>query len=124
MNLTRRDFLVGSSALLAGGWARAQTPRQLKTRPVGEVQDELRKLIPDLMRRHNVPGLSLALVREQKIAWAEAFGVRDLETKAPLTAETVFEAASLTKPAYGYVLLKLSELGKLSLKRPLIEYLG
>lgn len=76
------------------------------------------------MRRHSVPGLSLALVREHKIVWTEAFGVRDLETKAALTPDTIFEAASLSKPAFAYVVLKLVEQGKLSLKRPLADYVG
>jgi CubicO group peptidase (beta-lactamase class C family) len=44
------------------------------------------------MRRHQVPGLSLALVREQKIVWAEAFGVRDKETKAALMPATAQSA--------------------------------
>ena len=122
--LSRRDFLTASIVLLTGAFARAQAAPKPTQRPLREVQDELRKLIPDLMRLHSVPGLSLALVREQEIAWAEAFGVRDKETKALLTPDTVFEAASLSKPAYAYVVLKLSEQGTLSLKRPLVEYLG
>jgi CubicO group peptidase (beta-lactamase class C family) len=128
---TRRDFLVASTALVTSTFAGTHTfagtqaaRRQPKERPLREVQDELRKLIPDLMRRHSVPGLSLALVREHKIAWAEAFGVRDKEANAPLTPATVFEAASLTKPAYGYAVLKLADQGKLDLQRPLVEYLG
>ena len=121
-NRTRRDFLIGSSALLAGAFAGGQAARRVRPRPLSEVQDELRKLIPDSMRRHQVPGLSLALVRDQKIVWAEAFGVRDKETKAALTPATVFEATSLSKPTYAYVVLKLVEQGKLSLKRPLVEY--
>jgi CubicO group peptidase (beta-lactamase class C family) len=121
---TRRDFLIGSSALLVSGLAGAKTARQPKQRPLREVQDELRKLILESMRKHNVPGLSLALVREHKIVWAEAFGVRDKEANAALTPETVFEAASLTKPAYAFAVLKLVEQGKFSLERPLVEYLG
>src|SRR5262245_21378397 len=125
LKTTKRDFLVGSSALVAGALAGARaTFGQPKERPIGQVRDELRKLIPDIMRRHKVPGLSLALAREHEIVWAEAFGVRDKEANLPLTPETVFEAASLSKPAYAYVVLKLAEQGKLSLERPLVEYLG
>jgi CubicO group peptidase (beta-lactamase class C family) len=70
------------------------------------------------------PHSSPALVREHKIVWAEAFGVADKEANVPLTPETVFEAASLTKPAYAFAMLKLVEQGKFSLERPLVEYLG
>jgi CubicO group peptidase (beta-lactamase class C family) len=122
---TRRDFLVASTALVTSAFAGAQVARrQPKERPLRAVQDDLRKLIPESMRLHHVPGLSLAMVREHKIIWAEAFGLRDLETKTALTPDTVFEAASLSKPAFAYVVLKLVEQGKLSLKRPLVEYLG
>ena len=121
---TRRDFLVGSTALLANGVAVARAATAGTPRPLSEIQDELRKRIPNLMRQYKVPGLSLALVRDHEIAWTEAFGLRDKETNSALTPETVFEAASLSKPAYSYVVLKLVELGKFSLERPLLEYLG
>jgi CubicO group peptidase (beta-lactamase class C family) len=121
---TRRDFLAGSTALLTSFVAAGQAASVAGRRPQSKVQDELRKLIPDLMRRYKVPGLSLALVQDHEITWAEAFGLRDKETNSNLTPETVFEAASLSKPAYSYVVLKLVELGKFSLERPLLEYLG
>lgn len=121
---TRRDILVAVTALLTTRVAAGRDPAGAKLRPLDEIQDEQRQLIPDLMRRYNVPGLSLALVRDRQIAWAEAFGLRDKETNSALTSETVFEAASLSKPAYGYVVLKLVEVGKFSLERPLLEYLG
>ena len=122
---TRRDFLLGSAALLTSAFASAQPARRRpQQRPLSEVKDELRKLIPESMRRHNVPGLSLAMVREHKIVWAEAFGLADKEANVPLTPETVFEAASLTKPAYGFAVLKLADQGKFDLQRPLVEYLG
>lgn len=121
---TRRDLLIASAALAAGIFVRARPASAQELRPLDEIRDELRRLIPELMRRHNVPGLSLALVREQEIVWAEAFGMRDIEAKAPLAPDTLFESASLTKPAYAYVVLKLAELGKFDLRRPLAEYLG
>ena len=121
---TRRDILVAVTALLTARVAAGHATAAAKPRPLGELQDEQRKLIPDLMRRYKVPGLSLALVRDRQITWAEAFGLRDKETNSALTPETVFEGASLSKPAYSYVVLKLVELGKFSLERPLLEYLG
>ena len=121
---TRRDILVAVTALLTTRVAAQRAPAAAKLRPLGEIQDEQRKLIPDLMRRYKVPGLSLAYVRDRQITWAEAFGLRDKETNSVLTPETVFEAASLSKPAYSYVVLKLVELGKFSLERPLLEYLA
>ena len=122
--LTRRDFLAASAALLTTRVAAGQAAAAAAPRRLGEIQDALRKLIPDLMRRNKVPGLSLALIRDREIAWAEAFGLRDKATNSALTPGTVFEAASLSKPAYSYVVLKLVELGKFSLERTLLDYLG
>ncbi len=121
---TRRDFLLGSGALLFHvATARVFGSNRAKGRPLAEVRDSLRQLVPDAMRRHNVPGVSLALVRDREIVWAEAFGLRDVEAKAPLSPTTVFEAASLCKPAYAYVVLKQVELGKFDLRLPVMEYL-
>jgi len=121
---TRRDFLIGSAALATTAYAGAQDALKSKEGSLGSLQDDLRELIPDFLLRDKCPGLSLALVRDREIVWTEAFGVRDLETGDKLTPDTVFEAASLAKPAYGYVVLKLVEQGKVSLEKPLVEYFG
>ena len=46
-----------------------------------------------------------------------------MESRLPVNSDTVFEAASLTKPAFAYVALKLVENGKLELDAPLTKYL-
>ena len=121
---TRRDFLLGSAALVTTAYAGAQDAPKSKPGSLTPIQDYLRELIPDCLLRDKCPGLSLALVRDHEIVWTEAFGVRDLESHDKLTPDTVFEAASLAKPAYGYAVLKQVEQGKLSLEKPLVEYLG
>ena len=80
-------------------------------------------LIPQLMREGEVPGLSIVVIHHHKITWHRAFGVTNIETREPLTEESVFEAASLTKPVFAYAVLKLVDAGKLSLDRPLYDYL-
>jgi CubicO group peptidase (beta-lactamase class C family) len=79
--------------------------------------------LPDLMKRGDVPGISIAVVREGKVAWNRGFGVRNSTTKDPVTGETVFEAASLTKPVFAYAVLKLVDQGKLDLDTPLNKYM-
>jgi len=73
------------------------------------------------MRRNNVPGLSLALIRNGRIYWAKSFGVKD--GGAPVTNDTTFEAASLSKVVFAYAVLKLADRGKIDLDAPLQSYL-
>lgn len=79
------------------------------------------RLVPLLMKEHRVPGVSIALVRDRKVAFAKAWGVADARTGAPATTATLFEIASMTKPVFGYLALKLAEEGQLDLDRPIAE---
>jgi len=80
---------------------------------------EVDRLIPRLMSDGEVPGLSIVLIRDSRIAWHHAYGLANAETGEPLTDRTVFEAASLTKPVFAYAVLKLADAGRLSLDAPL-----
>jgi CubicO group peptidase (beta-lactamase class C family) len=74
------------------------------------------------MREGDVPGLSVALIRDARVVWHRGFGVSNADTKEPVGDGTVFEAASLSKPVFAYAVLKLVDAGKLALDRPLSEY--
>lgn len=76
-------------------------------------------LLPVLMKEHNVPGLSIVLVREREIVWSAQYGTADVRTGAPVTGETMFEACSMSKPVFGIIALSLTARGKLDLDRPL-----
>jgi hypothetical protein len=54
--------------------------------------------IPELMRTARVPGLSLAVFVRGKFVWLRGFGVRDRASGIPVDVETLFEAASTSKP--------------------------
>jgi CubicO group peptidase (beta-lactamase class C family) len=82
----------------------------------------LEQSLPELMRNNNVPGLSLALIRDGQIYWVKSFGVKDGD--APVTNDTTFEAASLSKVVFAYAVLKLADQGKLDLDAPLQHCLG
>jgi len=77
------------------------------------------RLIPRLMSEGEVPGLSVVLIRDGRIAWHRAYGMANAETRAPLTERAVFESASLTKPVFAYAVLKLVDAGVLTLDAPL-----
>jgi CubicO group peptidase (beta-lactamase class C family) len=88
----------------------------------GQTQNKLAETIPELLKQTGVPGLSVAIVEDAKVAWSGGFGVKNAEAKDLVNADTIFEAASLSKPAFAYVALKLVETGELSLDRPLSDY--
>jgi CubicO group peptidase (beta-lactamase class C family) len=66
--------------------------------------------------------LSIALIGEGKVAWSKAYGVSDAASKTPVTRETLFEAASMSKPVFAVLALQLADAGRLDLDRPLAEY--
>ncbi len=75
-----------------------------------------------ILERGNVPGLSYAVIRGGKIARLGAVGVRDRSTGVPVDENTVFEAASLSKPVFAYLVLQLVDSGVLSLDTQLADY--
>jgi CubicO group peptidase (beta-lactamase class C family) len=77
--------------------------------------------IPELLRTSGVPGLSIAVVRGGRVVWTGAFGTVNDSAKSPLDTATAFEAASLSKPVFAYLVLRLADRGQLDLDRPLAE---
>ncbi len=71
--------------------------------------------LTERMRTLKVPGVGVALIRQGRIAWSRGWGVRDAGTCAPVTPETIFQAASISKPVAALLALRLVEQGKLDL---------
>jgi CubicO group peptidase (beta-lactamase class C family) len=69
----------------------------------------------DRMKHYNVPGLSIAFFEHGQIVWTRTYGVADLASGAPVTSETLFQAASISKPVTAVASLRLVQQGKLSL---------
>jgi CubicO group peptidase (beta-lactamase class C family) len=90
---------------------------------VNEATSRLERDIPAMLKEADVPGLSIALIRNGEVTWQHAFGVKDAKTKEPVTDSTVFEAASLSKPVFAYAVMKLVDAGKFDLDKPLNQYL-
>ena len=84
----------------------------------------LREHVPALMQAHHVPGVSIAIVQQGRLYWAQGFGVSDVRNGKPVTADTIFEACSMSKPIMTLSALQLIERGRLDLDTPLVHYLG
>lgn len=106
---------------LAGFCLRAQQPAMPSARlAIHQLETD----IPALLQQSDVPGMSIALIRDGKVVWLKGFGVSNAVTKKPVTTTTIFEAASLSKPVFAYAVLRLVDEGKLDLDTPLNKYLG
>jgi CubicO group peptidase (beta-lactamase class C family) len=90
--------------------------------PLADLIAHLQALIPARMKDIGVPALSIALIRQGRLAWSKTFGVKHAELRHPATQGTVFEAASLSKPVFAYGVLPLCARGLLNLDTPLTEY--
>ncbi len=91
--------------------------------PVASLPQSLDELVPALMTKHQVPGVSIVGIEDRRIAWERQYGVRSQGQPEPVDAQTLFEAASMSKLPAAYLALKLVEQGRLDLDRPLREYL-
>ena len=80
--------------------------------PEGPLADDV---VAALMKQFNVPGVGVAVIKDFKIHWAKGYGVADVETSAPVTAETMFQAASISKPVAAMVSMKAVQDGRFTL---------
>src|SRR4249920_1484471 len=69
---------------------------------IAEIASRLDPLVARLLKDGDVPGLSLALVRDGRVALVRSWGVKEASGAAPVTEDTIFEAASLSKPVFAY----------------------
>lgn len=74
------------------------------------------------LESRRLPGLAAAVGRDGEVLWQTTLGVADLETKAPLDADSVFPLGSTSKALTGLLLGQLVEAGKLDLDAPIQTY--
>ena len=127
---------VGLSILAPGTTSRAQTPRRFASETLPEPRfadparasklaaafPEIEKAFLDRVERQHMPGAVVGIIIDGKLAWFKTAGVGDLKTKTPVTADTVFRIASMTKSFTAMSILKLRDEGKLSLDDPVSKY--
>jgi len=121
IGLNRRALLILGGALTvaaAGPGGAAVSPPRRSWIP----SDDFLRDLPRLMRVAGVPGLAIAVIENGQLAWTRGFGVKNSLIGDPVTDDTLFEAASMTKPVFAYLAMRLVDEGVLALDRPLAEY--
>ena len=79
--------------------------------------------LEERMAFFNVPGISIAVVKDGRLHWAKGYGVANTETGTRVDINTMFQAGSISKPIAALAALKLVETGKVDLDTDVNEYL-
>ncbi len=79
--------------------------------------------VPGKLQELNLPGVAIALIENSKIVTTRNYGFADVSRKIPVTDDTLFQIASISKPIAAWGIMKLVEQGKVSLDAPVDQYL-
>src|ERR1700685_973010 len=115
-----------SLILLAAFSLTAASLPSTKPEEVGLSSERLRQ-IHAMVQRHidagDISGAVMFVARKGQIAHLEAQGTMDVDTKKPMTRDSMFRMASMTKPVIGTAIMMMLEEGKLQLGDPVSKYI-
>ena len=110
----RLPWLVGVMLLVADVFAQ-QAPATAPTTPAWPAGPAPAAEVEALLKQFNVPGVSVAVIKDFAIEWARGYGIADVETGTPVTTETMFQAASMSKPVAAMASMRAVQDGKFTL---------
>ena len=79
--------------------------------------------LEEIMSLAGVPGVSVAVIQDFRIHWAKGYGIADVAAGARVDAETLFQAASISKPVAAMAVVRAAEEGRFSLEDDINEIL-
>ncbi len=79
--------------------------------------------LAERMDHYNVPGVSIAVLKDGEVRWAQGYGLANTETGQEVTTQTLFQAGSISKPLAALAVLKLWEEGRVDLDTDVNFYL-
>lgn len=85
-------------------------------------KQQLEPQLQQMVREQNIPGLALGVIENGRLAYAGGFGVMKIGEPQPITPETLFHMASITKPFVATSVMQLWEQGKVDLDAPVTRY--
>lgn len=101
----------------------ASLANTLQNSKSNEKEKRINKFIKSIIDAYQIPGLAIAIVENNQIFTAKAFGFKNLDTRDPITTKSIFHMASVSKPFSATAIMQLVEKGKMKLDDPLIKYL-
>lgn len=90
---------------------------------LGALTRQLDARMPKWLEQYRVPGAAVALVRNGDLVWSRGYGVANEAQNVPVTSDTVFRSASISKAVTAWGVMRLVEEGKLDLDSPVEQYL-
>ncbi len=84
---------------------------------------EIKKTLLKQQELFDAPGIAFGMIKNDTIIYADAYGVKSLETKEPMTTSSLFHMASVSKPFVATAIVQLMEQGKIDLDQKLTHYL-
>jgi len=120
----KRIPLIASLAFLVGCTTTpVPKPFNSEADKYAYVKEYMRWYIKEQMDEHDIVGISVALVDDQKIVWSEGFGYADKAKDIKATPQTRYRAGSITKLFTDMAAMKLAEQGKIDIDKPFKTYL-
>jgi CubicO group peptidase (beta-lactamase class C family) len=86
-------------------------------------EEQLTPVLEEIVHRWGIPGLAVGIVEASGIVYAKGFGVQSLETRAPVTLDSQFCVASVSKNFVACAMMQLAEQNLIDLDAPITRYL-
>lgn len=123
MMKTRLRPIVLSTLLLLSTHAISQIEAEKTVLDLEFIKTTLSKEIQKILTETGMPSISIALVKDDKIVWADAFGYTNVKKQFPATKETVYNTGSTFKSVTAMAVMQSADAGKLNLDDPVNRYL-
>lgn len=116
--------IVPFAATVAAPWHFAHPQAPVEQTAPDRYHQKLQPVLEKLIQQQQLPGLAIAVVEDNRVVYAAAFGVRNLSrTDDPITTRSLFHMASITKTFVATSIMQLVEAGKIDLDVPVVKYL-
>jgi CubicO group peptidase (beta-lactamase class C family) len=115
-NMLRQIVILVAALTMSGCTSSNQSSTEASF--PAQLETEIRTLMEDW----EIPGMSVCVIKDGDIVWHRGLGIKNVQTGDPVNEETVFQAASTSKPVFAYAVLRMHDEGLLDLDTPLLEY--
>ena len=126
MKLNHMTYVVVLTTMihiLTGCTSAPQRPETINKGDYQYLQDYLTWSILKEMGKHDVKGLSIAVIDGQKTVWKKGFGLADEESNLPASSKTVYRIGSISKVITATQIMLMHQSGKISIDDNVINYI-